>query len=114
MFLAAYLIYLNCLISSRDHVKIFGLSAIFGKVISFVIPMVGTLAVHVAFSISGAVPLPVVASCVVAAIAFIALALPRPVSLLWWGLVLSLSRLRSSVALPSVALQIFPLPFLGH
>ena len=38
---------------------------------SFVIPIVGTLAVHIAFSIGGSVPLPVAASCVVAAPPFI-------------------------------------------
>jgi len=51
--------------------KIFGLSTDFGRVMSFVIPIVGTLAVHVAFSVGGAVPLPVAASCVEAATAVI-------------------------------------------
>ena len=59
-----------CFISSRDHVRILGLSTILGRVMSLVIPIVGPLAVHVAFRVVvGAVALPVAVSSVAPAAA---------------------------------------------
>ena len=60
---------LNCLISSRDHVRIVRLSIIFGRVMSLVISIVGAQAVHVVLKVAvGAVTLPVVVGWVVSVV----------------------------------------------